>query len=562
MLATVGTDLATKDWIRGPSDEMAVRNGCRFDGERGRYVVDWIQKYCKLYEGEMAGQPLMLKDWQLECTMRMFGWVRWSKQWAREVRRFRSASIWVAKKNKKSPTLAAWGLYLMCGDGEPGQKVYLAAKDGQQARDISGKHVFEMVIQSRELSSECKTNLNKMQIVHTPSRSLIVPLSSANSRTQEAKEGLNGCVLVDETHVVDRAFISRISRAGISRPEPMHIEVSTAGNNPDGYGKERFSYADEVLRGVVEDQGLFVAIYAAPQDLSDSDLDADPLKYARMANPAMDHTVDPEEVLEDYTRSRRTLSGLNDFKMYRLNIWQNSASPWLRSGDWELCGADFTESDMVGLPCWAALDLSRTDDMSSLTLTFPLGEGKYRLLTYFWMPEDRAREYNNKASFLKWAKDGYLILTPGSVVDYGYIKAAIKRLAAILDIQELTYDPMYAGELTQAIEQGVADDTGAVIEEGIGLPRVEFPQTIMNFAGPTAEFERLVLAQLIEHNRNPVMTWQIGNANVKTDVNGNKRPVKPDNADYRKIDGVVSAIMGLSRTMLAEVEPAFNPGVA
>ena len=67
----------------------------------------------------------------------------------------------------------------------------------------------------------------------------------------------------------------------------MHIEVSTAGNNPDGYGKERFDYADEVLRGVVEDQNLFVAIYAAPQDLSDSDFDADPLKYARMANPAM-----------------------------------------------------------------------------------------------------------------------------------------------------------------------------------------------------------------------------------------------------------------------------------
>ncbi len=80
-------DAATKRWMRNRSDELAVDNGCRFDEERGRYVVDWIQDYCKLYEGEWAGEPLMLVDWQLEFVMRLFGWVKWSDRWGREIRR-------------------------------------------------------------------------------------------------------------------------------------------------------------------------------------------------------------------------------------------------------------------------------------------------------------------------------------------------------------------------------------------------------------------------------------------------------------------------------------------
>src|SRR5690349_10211152 len=97
-----GIDKLTREWIRSAADERAAKNGCRFDPERAGFTVEWIQRYCRLYEGEGAGQVLKLVDWQLEATMRLFGWVRWSERWDREIRRFRQASIWVPKKNKKS----------------------------------------------------------------------------------------------------------------------------------------------------------------------------------------------------------------------------------------------------------------------------------------------------------------------------------------------------------------------------------------------------------------------------------------------------------------------------
>jgi len=349
----------TTSWVRNPSDEKAAAAGCHFDVERASYAVWWIERYCKLYEG-VQGAPLILRgchscleyglppatdfnlwdeeleaqrvgferarrfldciraghpiDWQYDCTMRLFGWVRWSEKWHDWIRRFRQASIWVAKKNKKSPTLAALSFLLFCGDGEPGQKVFHAAKDGRQVRENISKHALEMLRQSPELEEECKPNLSTLQITHLPSRSVMVPLSSSNQRTKESKEGLNGTVCIDETHVVDRDFVNRLTRAGISRREPFHLEVSTAGNNPDSYGKERFDYAAKVLAGEFENQELFAAIYAAPQDLTDAELDADPDKYGRQANPAWGHTVDPEDLPVPATmqpwgiRPRRTCS--------------------------------------------------------------------------------------------------------------------------------------------------------------------------------------------------------------------------------------------------------------
>lgn len=572
----------TAAWVRNPGDEKAVASGCRFDAGRGAYAVWWVERYCQLYEGEQAGEPLTLRgchecegyglprsdsfrtweeagpaaleragryaecvaaghslDWQYECVIRLFGWVKHSRRWNREVRRFRQASIWVPKKNKKSPTLAALGLYLLCGDGEPGQKVFFAAKDGTQARDIAGKHAMEMMEASADLSSVCTPNKNLMQVTHEPSRSILRPLSSSNSRTQMSKEGLNGSVLIDETHVVDREFVGRISRAGISRSEPLHVEVSTAGSDPEGYGKERFDHAVRVLEGEVEDEQLFAAVYAAPQTLTDLELDEDPLKYGRLANPAMGHTVDPEEYLADYALSRRkSLGEFALFKMYRLNLWQASETPWLDMGAWARCRRRFTEADLYGRPCAAGLDLAKTRDTCSLVLSFPDDEGEYKFLPYYWLPKERAELLRDKVNYLGWGAAGHVFLTEGSFVDYALIRTFLIAVREKFELKKLAYDDRYAEEMVQRL---IEEDQAFTHEE------IEpFGQTVNNFAGPTDEFESLVRSGKLCHDGNPLFTWQAGNARVKVDANHNKRPVKQRFGDHRTIDGVVAAIMALA----------------
>lgn len=541
--ATGKPDKATRDMVRGMADEVAAKNGCRFDPERAAHAVDWIEKTCRLYEGEQAGELMRLLDWQLDTTRRLFGWVRWSDDWGREVRRFRRASIWVPKKNKKSPTLAAWGLYMLAGDGEMGQKVYSVAKDGKQAM-IAHTHAIEMVKRSPELASACDINKTTGQITYHPTSSVHKVVAGDNPRSQE---GLNGSLMVDETHVVDRRLMKILRGAGISRSEPLHIEVSTAGDDPDGYGKEQFDKGMLAEKGGTDEGLLFVA-YAAPQDLSDSDLDADPVKWGKLANPAWGHTVKPEEYLADYHRSKLSLPDLADFKKYRLDIWQQSASPWLKESDWAACREDFTPESLEGQQCWAGLDLSKTRDMTALVLVFRGDEPEsYRLLPFFWLPEGTARRLNHLAPFLAWAAAGFIELTPGDVVDYGFVRSRFRALAKIYRIMELAYDNKYAEETTQALEQGVMGAEGDVIEEGTGVVRYVFPQTITAFAGPTADFERDVISHRMRHDGNPVMAWQAGHVQVRVDANANKRPVKPTPDDVRKIDGIVAGIMARAR---------------
>jgi len=118
-----------------------------------------------------------------------------------------------------------------------------------------------------------------------------------------------------------------------------------------------------------------VAIYEAPQELTDKQLAADPIKYGKMANPAWGHTAHEEEYLADYNASKRTLSGLADFKMYRLNVWQHTSSQWLRLNQWLDCGdSSLTLDDYHGRPTACGLDLSKTRDMSALSISIPIGK--------------------------------------------------------------------------------------------------------------------------------------------------------------------------------------------
>jgi phage terminase large subunit-like protein len=593
-------DAPTTRWIRNPSDERAVKNGCRVDELRGAWACWWVETQCTLYQGEDAGKPLTLHgchecgdyglpnlrsaswneetqrvalerakrhcacvrkghrvDWQYECVFRLYAWVRYSPQWKREIRRFREGVIVIGKKNKKSPTLAANALYLLCGDGEQGQNVYLAAKNGAQAREIAGTHTVEMRNAAPSLRRALSLNKSTLQLTHRQSRSRLRPLASDSVRSQEASEGLNGSVCLDEFHVASAEFLGRISRAGISRSEPLFLEFSTAGDNPDGYGRKRFEYAQKVEQASpgYENDELFVAIYAAPQDLSDEDLEADPLKWGYMANPAMGHTVNPDEYLRDYQQSKQKgLLELARFKQYRLNVWQRSSSPWIPSALWLACRQAFTLQDLAGRDCWAGLDLSRTRDMSALVLCFAGdADDEYLLLPFFWLPKQRVQELKHLGDFLEWEKAGFLEVTPGAVVDYGLIEDRIREIARIVTIVELAYDPRFAEELTQNVAEGRSDGEGKTARPGVGLERYVFEQNDDNFAAPTQDFERLIRAGKLRHPDHPVLNWQIGNAHVKerptTKV---KRVVKPPLGwEFRTIDGVVGGVMALARAMQA-----------
>ena len=257
-------DRLTRRWIRCRADEVAYERGARFNLEAASFMIWWVERHCRLYEGKegplvmmsVADQPEwevppvfdwsyeafrklyerrcdwhlnMFQadehlDWQYEAHMRIYGWQIFSEFHGRNIRRFRDVSIFISKKNKKSPTMAANAMYLTLGDGEQGAKTFLLSKTGKQVRENACRHVYEMFKRSPLIHGESKFNLNEMRLYHETTSSILQPLSSDTKRAKESNEGINGNTLVDEVHVVDQDTVNIVDRAGISRQEPLHME--------------------------------------------------------------------------------------------------------------------------------------------------------------------------------------------------------------------------------------------------------------------------------------------------------------------------------------------------
>lgn len=579
-------DKLTRRWIRCRADEVAVEQGARFNLEAASFMIWWVERHCRLYEGKegplimysIADQPdwevppvfdwsdddfrklyerrcdwhlRMFEsgehlDWQYEAHMRIYGWQLFSEFHGRNVRRFRDVSIFISKKNKKSPTMAANAMYLTLGDGEQGAKTFLLSKTGKQVRENACRHIFEMWKRSPLIYEESKFNQNEMRLYHESTSSIIQPLSSDTKKAQESNEGINGNTLVDEVHVVDQKTVDIVDRAGISRQEPLHMEFSTSGKNNSGYGRKRFDIAKAIVDGDSEDIFHFAYVAAAPQETKPEELrDRDNLiRLGKMANPAWGHTINPTEFTTDYERSRRSPAKLRDFMMYRLNIWQQEGEPFIRMEDWRKCGvADLRFEDFHGMECQCGLDCSVSDDLMAFAWMFEQ-DGQAFLFVDHWLPRVRGVEVNDQVPYLDWEQAGWVRLLPGRVIDEDMVFEDIMARAEHVRVKSISYDPNRSKYMTKLLEEA-------------GFELELFRQNNREFHPHVERFEKLIIGPdretleasgeewrpLLQHENNDCLRWQVNHCQIDEDKHSYKRPVKPPSGDYRKIDGVVAAVM-------------------
>lgn len=561
----------SRAWVRCAADEAAIDAGMIFDVERAEAVVRWIEGNCCLYEGSAAGEPLILLPAWREFVMRLFGWVRWSSQWDCWVRRFTRFGFWGAKKNGKSPVLAALNLYLLAGDGEPGQKVYVGAMNGDQAR-ISQLHAVNMVRQSPTLADLCKINNTTLNIRHVPSNSQSIIITGDNKRGQKAKEGFNGSVLFDEMHVVAAEMWRRVSRAGISRRQPLLGTVSTSGDDRQCIGytwmKEGRDARDH--KPGREDLQFLHVEYSIPEDVTDREIVDKPTEYLPLANPAWGDIIDPDEIVGDCKRS--FASGpieWNKFLQYRANRWISSTNPWLNAGHWDASRERFDLESLRGRECFLALDLARRLDMVGAAFVFPWPEGPgpgpdgkpaepprdgwgafddcVRVWPMAWLNRETATLRDPLFGLLKWGDEGYLNITPGNTTDFARVKKGLRDAVFGFDlkVRGLYFDKTYAEEITQQLADGEEDESGQRVAQGFGCERFAVPQNILTLTGPSCELDRRIRQRIVRHPGNPVLDWQVEHCEAYRDVNNNVRPVKPEPHSGKSIDVVMALVMGI-----------------
>ncbi len=500
-----------------------------FDADEAARKLEFFPELLSHVKGELAGRPFELEIWQKAVVANLFGWKRIVKGERANNRRYRTAFVYVPRKNGKTALVAGILLSVLFGDGEPGAEVYCAAADRDQASLL-----FD---QSRGMVLN-NSALEKLVRIYATSKAIVFGSSSFKAISSEAntKHGYNShAVAIDELHAhKDGELVEVLTTSTGARRQPIVIYLTTADYDRPSVCNETYDYARKVRDGVIDDSAFLPVIYEAmPEDDWKS-----PAVWAK-ANPNLGVSVSHEYIEAACKKAQAHPAFENTFKRLHLNVRTEQDVRWLGLDDWDACDTPLDEDALLGVPCYAGLDLASTSDITAFVLGFPVARS-FHLVPFFWLPEARiARaEREGLKHYRAWVKAGLIRTTPGNMTDYAFVRQQINEIGERYQIKEIAVDRLFQGaQLAMELGQD-------------GFEMVSFGQGFYSMAAPALEFETLVKSRRLVHGGNPVLRWMASNCSVELDAAGNMKPSKKRSEG--KIDGIVAAIMALGRATANE----------
>ena len=494
-----------------------------FDVEKANQPIEFIEQFCKHSKGsQWIGRPVRLELFQKAKIQAVYGFVHKDTG----LRRCREVFTLVARKNGKSSEKAATGLYMLVGDGEGGSEVYSIATKKDQAR-IVFTEACNMVAQSPALSRHIKKRKTDLYFPVTFSK--FEPLAS-DSNSLDGLNVHNG--IMDELHAIkDRNLYDVIKQATSSRLQWLLDMITTSGFVRECIFDSIYSYACNVLDGIVEDDRFLAFIY----ELDDRSEWTD-FRMWEKANPGLGTIKSYEELAANVERAKNDPDFLPTVLTKDFNVRDTVAGTWLT---FDVINNEETFDIEEIRDCYAigGVDLSSTTDLSCATLlVMKSGNEKKYALQHYWLPKELAakREKEDKIPYRKWAERGLLTLCEGNKVNYSDVTAWFVRMFQEYGIRPLWigYDPWNSQYWIKEMQ-----DTGFEL--------IEVRQGQKTLSQPMKEMGADLGAKLINYNNNPILKWCLTNTSVKRDDNDNIRPIKGQHQKQR-IDGAVSLLIAFA----------------
>ncbi|MFF0777084.1 terminase large subunit [Streptomyces sp. NPDC003720] len=521
--------------------------GAYFDPAKVDLVVDVFSRL-RHTQGKWAGRPLTLRSWQIAYLIApTYGWVRKDEDGIPR-RIIRTQLLDIPRKNAKTTVGGGQAIYLTTADGEPGAQVYALASRKDQAR-FCFDPVRQLAAQAPDLREHVKALRDR--ITHPRSGSYFAVMSSAGDAIHGASP--HGA-FVDEVHVHrSRDLIDAVQTGTGARSQPLVMFATTADSGTPGtiYAELR-ERLEQLARGVLVDESFYGVVFGADKE----DDPFDPKTWLK-ANPGLAAGDSPtmEFMKAEAVTAKQSPANLARFLRLHLGLRTKQETKYLQLEDWDRNASMVAERRLAGRETYGGLDLSATQDLTSLCWLFPDDErGGFDALWRIWTPEARLEDLDKRTAGAAsvWVRQGLLRTTPGNVVDYDFIRAQIQRDLDAFDVRSLGFDPWNASQLTNDLMED-------------GAPMVKVRQGFATMSPPTKELQRLLLAgtaqkPLLRHGGNACVRWQVDNFAVAMDPAGNVKPAKDKAGD--KIDAVASLITALSEAMTREqpVKSAYEDG--
>lgn len=526
----------------------ALRKECSnyyFDRRAARRIVNWIERYCKHFEGPLAGQTVELSRYQKRILRRTVGW-KYKETGYRVVREL---LIFIPRKNGKSAFTSFVANYFLFGDTEPAPTIVCSAGSDEQARQVF-KGCRDNVENDPILSQLAKDHIFKDSIGYPRKKGELKVVSSK----ADTKHGSNlSLVIIDELHVQPNSDLVDVLHTSTSaRPQPLTIYLTTAGTETTSICYEIYAYGKSILKREIVDHAFFPVIYEA----TDKDDINDPKVWHRV-NPNLGVSKFPDYIERELKKTQSRPHYLPTVRRLEFNQWTGKFATWMSQTVWEKSRVEYTLDDFKGETAFIGLDLSSNRDLTAVVAIVPQETGEigerlngrgrpekykiidYYLFPYFWLPSESLNpEFTERDQRLltrlkRYSELGYITLMDSPSIDVDEIVTFISTtLGSHFKIEEIVGDKWNAMQAMTQLSK-------------LRFTTVEWGQGFGKMNSPTKFLESHILNGRIKHNGNPVLTWNLENTVVEEDAYGNKRPNKKKSTE--KIDGIVATITAFGR---------------
>jgi len=515
-----------------------------WDDDAAQNIIDWFA-LLRHSKGVLAGEPIILTDWQCFRLCQLYGW----KHKDTGKRRFKKTFTEVARKNAKSQEEAGVALYEISVTAVKNNEVAEAYTAGTK-KDQSRIVFEEAKLMLRGSPLRTKFNLNRSEIVHRKTGSFIKPLSKEDGKTGD---GTNPALLIlDEYHQHATTDFYDLGM-GSGTKEPLLMIITTAGKDLTyPCYVEEYQMCSKLLDPNVDtedDEYLVDICELDPEDYADITNVGNEELWIK-ANPIRaTYPEGLEKIRGDYRVAKEIPEKMTSFLTKMMDIWvQAKDSGYMNMAKWKACEVEELPIDTKGMPVYVGFDMSSKLDLTSVAFVIPyktdlddgLGKNLVRYIVYshsFIPSREKLMEHvaKDKAAYDAWERAGYITVTNTPIVDQGAVMRYVLMTCEANNwkIQSLCFDPANAAKLMMDL----SDE---------GFECVEVYQSHKSLNEATQGFREQVHSRNIVYTYNPVLNYAMSNAVIRQ----NNGLIKIDkDATTKRIDPVDAVLCAYKLAM-------------
>ena len=442
-------------------------------------------------------------------------------------RRYETGVLEICRKNFKTYTIATTFIILFLTEPQF-SKFYSVAPDGSLSREI--REAIAETIRSSPLVYEFKDQkrfkILRDYIMFKPTQTQYIPLSYSTSR-MDGK--LPNAFIADEVGALPISYPIDAMRSGqLNILNKLGFIISTKYPTIDNPFEDEVNYSKKVLDGLEADETRFSLLYE-PDKTKGWEKDDLILQHG---NPV---ALEIPEIWDDLLKKRAYAiaveSARENFLCKHCNIIYQGigTETYIDVKDVQECKV--SKIDWRGRVVYLGLDLSQTDDNTSVSMVSVDDENNILAESFAFIPEGRLEEKqaSEKVDYKNLVRSDKVFACGDKVIDYAFVEDFILNLEERfgVQIQAIGYDRWNALSSAQKLESK-------------GFNMVEIRQHSSVLHPPTKLLREKILAGEFSYSDNKLLEINFQNARCVLDTNKNQYVNKKKSNG--KVDMVVSLI--------------------